>query len=72
MTGDHDDDGGKVFFRGAEVSALKLDQAYLNVSTAYLRDPAYVYRRNGNCDGCPFQRVGKVGRKSKSQLLAKP
>ena len=47
-------------FRGLDVDALGLDRAYVNVSSGYGREAVYAYRRNANCDGCPFQRVGEV------------
>ena len=42
------------------MDALEMDEAYLNVTTAYLRDPVYLYRLNGNCDRCPLELVGRV------------
>ena len=47
-------------FRGLDVDSLGLDRAYVNVSSGYGREAVYSYRRNANCDGCPFQRVGEV------------
>ena len=47
-------------FRGLDLSSLGLDEAYLNVTADIERRPVFVYRRNGNCDGCPFQKVQEV------------
>ncbi len=60
-------------FRGLDVDSLGLDRAYVNVSSGYGREAVYAYRRNANCDGCPFQRVGEVrkGRGGKGKKVMK-
>jgi hypothetical protein len=40
---------------GDIIEGLGLDEAYLGVESEFNRN-VYLYRRNENCDGCPFQR----------------
>ena len=49
-------------FQGLNMDALGLDEAYLNVTSAYKYVPVYLYKLSKNCDRCPYERVGEVGR----------
>ena len=46
-------------FQGLKLTDLKIDQAYVNFvrSTESItnNDPIYLYTREENCYGCPFQ-----------------
>lgn len=45
---------------------LWMDEAYLNISSA-ATDPVFVYRRNANCDGCPFVKFPEVSPATNSE-----
>lgn len=47
-------------FRGLNLDDLGLDEAYLNVTSAYQYVPVYLYKLSENCDRCPYHRVGEV------------
>ena len=50
------------FFRGLDTSELNTDEAFLNTTTAY-NVPfvnIFLYTRNENCYGCPYERRGYV------------
>ena len=49
-------------YRGKDLTALGIDQAYLAVMSDYggPNGRVFVYTRNGNCDGCPYQRMGNT------------
>lgn len=46
-------------FGDLDMGALGLDEAYVNVTTDYLYDDLFLYKRSDDCDGCPFQRHGR-------------
>ena len=40
-------------FRGLNLTELKIDQAYVNISVP--EEPNYLYLRSENCYKCPFE-----------------
>ena len=49
-------------YRGLNLTELKLDQAYVNISEHFENgkngNTHYLYLRSENCYGCPFKRFG--------------
>ncbi len=56
-------------FRQLDMLELEADQAYLNVTTGDWdgAGAAYLYYRNKNCYGCPYELVQQVKKQNKTK-----
>lgn len=51
------EDPGTEVFRGLSLLALRVDQAYLNITTSY---PVHLYSLSEECERCPYLHVAEI------------